>query len=76
MRRPRSQTVGSGWNITFECVCRAGETAKKEYSIWNKEMETMPREELQKLQVKRFKQTVKRVYDRLPFYKKLFDDGG
>ncbi len=50
--------------------------AKKEYPIWNKEMETMPREELQRLQLKRFKQTVKRVYEKVPFYKKLYDDAG
>ncbi len=50
--------------------------AKKEYPIWNKEIETMPREELQSLQLKRFKQTVKRVYEKVPFYKKLYDDAG
>ena len=48
----------------------------KKYPIWNEEMETMPRPELQKVQLKRMKQTVKRVYERVPLYKKLFDDAG
>ena len=50
--------------------------AKKKYPIWNEEMETMPREELQKVQLKRFQETVDRVYSKVPFYKKLFDDAG
>jgi phenylacetate-CoA ligase len=50
--------------------------AKKEYPIWNKEMETMPREELQKVQLKRMQETAERVYNKVPFYKKLFDDAG
>jgi phenylacetate-CoA ligase len=50
--------------------------AKKKYPIWNEEMETMPREELQKVQFKRFQETVDRVYSKVPFYKMLFDDAG
>jgi phenylacetate-CoA ligase len=50
--------------------------AKKEYPIWSKEMETMPREELQKVQLKRMQETAERVYNKVPFYKKLFDDAG
>ncbi|NIN67560.1 MAG: AMP-binding protein [Anaerolineae bacterium] len=50
--------------------------AKKKYPIWNEEMETMPREELEKVQLNRFQQTVDRVYSKVPFYKKLFDDAG
>jgi len=48
----------------------------KKYPVWNEEMETMPREELQKVQLKRMQWTVERVYSRVPFYKKLFDDAG
>ncbi|TKJ30623.1 MAG: phenylacetate--CoA ligase [Chloroflexi bacterium B3_Chlor] len=44
--------------------------------IWNEEIETMPRKELQKLQLKRFQETVERVYNKVPFYKKLFKDAG
>jgi len=50
--------------------------AKKEYTIWNPEAETMPRAELQKLVLKRMQGTLERVYSRVPFYKKLFDDAG
>lgn len=48
----------------------------KKYLIWNEEMETMPRKELQKLQLKRLKATAERVYNKVPFYKKLFDEAG
>jgi phenylacetate-CoA ligase len=50
--------------------------AKEEYTIWNPEAETLPRAELQKLVLKRMQGTAERVYDRVPFYKKLFDDAG
>lgn len=50
--------------------------AKKKYLIWNEEMETMPREELGKLQLKRFRETLERVYNKVPLYKKLFDEAG
>jgi phenylacetate-CoA ligase len=50
--------------------------AKKEYMIWKPEAETLPREELEKLILKRMKGTMKRVYEKVPFYKKLFDDAG
>jgi phenylacetate-CoA ligase len=49
---------------------------EKEYPIWNPEMETMPREELRKLQFKRFQNLVKMVYDKIPFYKGLLDEAG
>lgn len=41
--------------------------------IYNEEFETMPREALQALQLKRLQNVVKRVYDKVPFYKKRFD---
>ncbi|MGB9299837.1 MAG: phenylacetate--CoA ligase [Anaerolineae bacterium] len=50
--------------------------AKKKYPIWNEEMETMPRKELEKVQLKRMQGTLERVYGKVPFYKKLFDDAG
>ena len=37
-------------------------------------METMPRKELKSLQLKRLKETVKRVYDSVPFYQKKFKE--
>ena len=44
--------------------------------IWNKEAETMPREKLEELQLERLRQTVKRVYENVPMYKKRFDEHG
>ena len=44
--------------------------------IWNEEFETLPREALESLQLKRLKATVDRVYATVPFYKKKFDEKG
>ena len=41
--------------------------------IWNQAMETMPRPEIEKLQSERLQQLVRRVYERVPFYKQKFD---
>ncbi len=43
--------------------------------IWSKE-ETLPREELEKLQLERLQETVNRVYERVPAYRKKMDDCG
>jgi len=43
---------------------------------WNKEAETMPREELQKLQLQRLREVVKYAYERVPFYRKRFEASG
>ncbi len=37
--------------------------------IWNEEFETLPREALQALQLKRLKALVERVYDAVPYYR-------
>ncbi len=44
--------------------------------FYQPEIETMPREQLEQLQLDRLKELVKRVYDRIPFYKKSFDEAG
>lgn len=44
--------------------------------IWNEEFETLPREALEALQLKRLKATVERVYETVPFYKKKFNEIG
>ncbi len=41
--------------------------------IWSKE-ETLPREELEKIQLERLKETVSRVYERVPAYRKKMDE--
>ena len=46
------------------------------YHIYNPAAETMPREELTKLQSERLCAMVKRVYERVPFYTKKFDEIG
>lgn len=44
--------------------------------IWNKEFETMPREQLEKVQLERLKATVKRVYDNVQMYRERMDEKG
>ena len=43
--------------------------------IWSKE-ETLPREEIEKIQLERLKETVARVYAKVPAYAKKMDDAG
>ena len=40
--------------------------------IWNDEFETLPREALESLQLKRLQQTVSRIAESVPFYKESF----
>ena len=44
--------------------------------IWNQQYETMPRDELRKLQLLRLKQLCENVYHRVPFYRDAFDKAG
>ncbi|MGA2957563.1 MAG: phenylacetate--CoA ligase [Thermodesulfobacteriota bacterium] len=44
--------------------------------IWDEEFETLPREALEALQLKRLVATAERVYATVPFYKKRFDESG
>ncbi len=44
--------------------------------IWNEEFETLPREALEALQLKRLKSTVDRVFATVPFYRRKFDESG
>lgn len=44
--------------------------------MFNPEMETMPREELRKLQLERLQNTVRRVYENVPFYKQKLQEKG
>ena len=44
--------------------------------IFNVEMETMSREEMQELQLERLKKQVQRVYEKVPFHKEAFDRAG
>ena len=48
----------------------------KEVPYWNPYQETLPPEELEKLQLKKFKRIVKWAYDNSKFHKALYDDAG
>lgn len=44
--------------------------------FYQPELETMPREQLEELQLERLQSLVKRVYEKIPFYKESFDKAG
>lgn len=44
--------------------------------IWNPKYETMPREELEQLQLERLRALVARVYEKVPFYRNAFNEAG
>lgn len=44
--------------------------------IWNDDFETLPREAIASLQLKRLQQTLERVYATVPFYRRQFDQAG
>lgn len=44
--------------------------------IYNIEFETLPREAIEAIQVRRLKDTIERVYATVPFYRKKFDEVG
>ncbi len=43
---------------------------------WDEAIETMPRENLEKLQLKRLQHTIKRLYAKVPFYQQRFSEAG
>ncbi|MFH1102395.1 MAG: phenylacetate--CoA ligase [Pseudomonadota bacterium] len=43
---------------------------------WDDEFECMPLEKLQRFQLKKFKETLAWVYEKIPFYRKKFDEKG
>jgi phenylacetate-CoA ligase len=45
-------------------------------SYWRRELETLPREQLEALQLERFRKQMAYVYERSPFYKRKFDEAG
>lgn len=44
--------------------------------IWNDDFETLPREAIESLQLRRLQQTVERVYATVPFYQQSFKQAG
>ncbi|MBW1997343.1 MAG: AMP-binding protein [Deltaproteobacteria bacterium] len=45
-------------------------------TYWKREMETLPREKLQDLQLERFKRQMQYVYERSPMYRRKYDEAG
>ncbi len=45
-------------------------------AYWNKESETLAREDLEELQLQRFRERMQYVYDRSPMYKRKYDEAG
>ncbi len=43
---------------------------------WDEKFETMPTAELQKFQLRKLKETVAWVYERVPFYRRQLDEAG
>ena len=43
-------------------------------NLFNKKMETLPRKEIRELQLKRLKETVKKLYENVPFYQNKFKE--
>jgi phenylacetate-CoA ligase len=50
--------------------------AEKDNIYWNPILETMPREKLRELQIKKFKRIFQWAYENSPFYRKLYKDAG
>ncbi|MBD3184267.1 AMP-binding protein [Candidatus Poribacteria bacterium] len=44
--------------------------------IWNEKYESMSRNDLEELQLTRLQAVIRKVYDKIPFYKKSFDKAG
>lgn len=48
----------------------------EQVTYWNEEMETLPREKLEQLQLQRFRERMQYVYERSPMYKRKYDEAG
>ncbi|MCD6549028.1 MAG: phenylacetate--CoA ligase [Thermodesulfobacterium sp.] len=44
--------------------------------FWNKEIETIPEEKLKDIQLERLKKVVQYAYERVPYYRKKFEEAG
>ena len=47
-----------------------------EHRIWNQAAETIPREDLEQLQLERLQSTINRVYRHVKYYRNRFDELG
>jgi len=44
--------------------------------FWDEKLETMPENKMKALQLEKLKETLRWAYERIPYYKKAFDDAG
>jgi phenylacetate-CoA ligase len=49
---------------------------RKQYPMWKKEVETLPREDLRKLQLERLKGALRHVYDNVAYYRERCEQAG
>ena len=42
--------------------------------MWNEEIETMSRQDLEELQLKKLQKTVKKAFDKIPYYNKKYSN--
>ena len=42
--------------------------------MWNEKIETMPREDIEEMQLKKLQSTVKRAFDKIPYYNKKYSE--
>lgn len=52
------------------------QTRTKTTAYWNEEAETIPAQKLQALQLERLQKTARLVYEKVPFYRQLFEQAG
>lgn len=45
-------------------------------TYWNKELETLPREKLEEIQLQRFREQMQYLYERSPMYRRKYDEAG
>jgi phenylacetate-CoA ligase len=55
---------------------KARDAKKETKSYWDEKFETMPVPELEKFQLRKLKETVAWVYERVPFYRRRLDEKG
>ncbi|HCE79979.1 MAG TPA: phenylacetate--CoA ligase, partial [Thermodesulfobacterium commune] len=44
--------------------------------FWDQQLECIDQEKLREIQLQRLKEVVRRVYEKVPFYRKKFDEAG
>ncbi len=54
----------------------AARSIPEKKSFWNPQVETMPREKLAEIQLERLRKTVRRAYEKVPFYRETMDRAG